>query len=1022
MKKLIVLIVILTGLHAYSSNDKYRLTLRGNPSTSMVVGWNQISGSNPTVYYGTTDFGTNYASYPNSKTPDRTVSYKGMTNTFARLTGLQPDTAYYFVIRDSQGTSQRFWFKTAPADNSRLSFIAGGDSRNNRTPRQNANRLVAKLKPHAILFGGDMTNGDSSREWQNWFNDWQLTIASDNRMFPIVAARGNHEDSNNSIYNLFDTPSSSVYYALTFGNNLIRAYTLNSEISISGSQTNWLQSDLNANSGVIWKMAQYHKPMRPHVSSKSEGNSEYSNWAQLFYDKGVKFVMECDSHTVKTTWPVRPSTGSGSDEGFVRDDQNGTVYAGEGCWGAPLRSNNDSKNWTRNSGRFNQFKWIFIDENKIEIRTIRVDNASQVSSVSNNNVFQIPSGIDIWNPSNGSVVTINNTNVVDNQAPTIPANLVASNPTASTVSLNWNASSDNIGVTGYDIYRVNTNSIVASVTGTSYTATGLSPNTSYSFRVRAKDAAGNTSGYGNTASATTLDGSAQLYTLGITTVGTSNATHSTRRAMPYTINENGTLQSLAVHIEGGSGSVQLGVYADNNGVPGNRLGQTPITAIRSTRGWQTISLQSPVTVANGAQVWLAWIFSNNPGIAYVSGSPGRYQATGSSWSSSGNNMPSSYGSGSQSNYRYSIYANYTRSTTSTTYTLTTNTTGQGSVSGGGIYNSGSTATVTASPASGWKFDSWSGSLSGTNSPNTIVMNANKSVTANFSEITGGQTGRVEVAITSGSDDVEESQNGAIYSNSSDLEMVYDSYNSNGYQTIGLRFRSVTIPKNATITNAYIQFNADESNSASASLEISLHNDSNSPAFSGTNNVSSRTTFSNKVIWSPGAWSSNQNGSAQRTPDLKAMVQSLVNLGSWSSGNNAGFIIRGTGNSLTSTSAKRVADSYEGGASKAAKLIVEYVTSSSKSERISTIKNQQLVVFPNPFTRDVTIDTSWLREGEGYTVVMYNVNGTVVFSKNIVAIKDKVLTIHPEVKHSGIYFLSINDQNDNSLYTQRLIRK
>ena len=161
MKKLIVLIVILMGLHTYASNDKYRLTLRGNPSTSIVVGWNQISGSNPTVYYGTTDFGTNYASYPNSKTPNRTVFYKGMTNTFARLTGLQPNTAYYFVIRDSQGTSQRFWFKTAPADNSRLSFIAGGDSRNNRTPRQNANRLVAKLKPHAILFGGDMTNGDS---------------------------------------------------------------------------------------------------------------------------------------------------------------------------------------------------------------------------------------------------------------------------------------------------------------------------------------------------------------------------------------------------------------------------------------------------------------------------------------------------------------------------------------------------------------------------------------------------------------------------------------------------------------------------------------------------------------------------------------------------------------------------------------------------------------------------------------------------------------------------------------------
>ncbi|WP_128755399.1 InlB B-repeat-containing protein, partial [Aquimarina sediminis] len=522
---------------------------------------------------------------------------------------------------------------------------------------------------------------------------------------------------------------------ITFGNNLVRAYTLNTEISISGSQTSWLRNDLNANPNTIWKMAQYHKPMRPHVSGKREGNNQYNNWAQLFYDKGVKLVVECDAHTVKTTWPVRPTTGSGNDEGFVRDNQNGTVYAGEGCWGAPLRSNDDNKTWTRNSARFNQFKWIFVDANKIELRTIRVDNASQVGQVSNNNVFQIPSGLDIWNPSNGSVVTINNSTVVDNEAPSIPTNLASSNVTANSVSLNWNPSTDNVGVTGYDVYQ--NNSVVATVSSTGYTASGLSPNTTYSFKVKAKDAAGNVSGFSTTKNVTTLDGSSTLYTLGVTTVGGSSSTHGTRRAMPYTMSENGILQSIAFHIEGGSGSVQLGVYKDNNGVPGSRIGQTSTTGVRSTRGWQTISLQNPVTVNNGETIWLAWIFSNNPGIAYVSGSPGRYQATGSSWSTSGNNMPSSYGSGSQSNYKYSVYANYLRSNTSTTYTLTTNIVGQGVVSGGGTYNEGSTASVTATPASGWKFDGWSGALSGTINPGSITMNSNKNVTATFSETTGG---------------------------------------------------------------------------------------------------------------------------------------------------------------------------------------------------------------------------------------------------------------------------------------------
>lgn len=404
--RLILLTVVLSNNLALATSDRYRLTLRDNPSTTIVIGWEQVSGSNPVVYYGTTDYGTDWAAYPSSLSPSQTVRYKGMNNHFARITGLQPNTAYYFVINDSQETSSRFWFKTVPDNpNERLSFIAGGDSRNNRTPRQNANKLVSKLKPHAVLFGGDMTDDDSDSQWQGWFDDWQLTIAGDGRMFPILAARGNHEESNSSIYNLFDVPSTEAYYALTFGGSLVRAYTLNTETSISGSQTDWLVSDLQSAS-TTWKMAQYHKPMRPHVSSKREGNNQYYYWAKPFYDHSVNLVFESDAHTVKTTWPIRPSTSSGSDEGFIRDDVTGTVYVGEGCWGAPLRSNNDTKPWTRSSDQFNQFKWVFIDQDKMEVRTIKVDNASSVGEVSNSNQFAIPANLDIWNPSNGSVVTI----------------------------------------------------------------------------------------------------------------------------------------------------------------------------------------------------------------------------------------------------------------------------------------------------------------------------------------------------------------------------------------------------------------------------------------------------------------------------------------------------------------------------------------------------------------------------------------------------------------------------------------
>lgn len=406
MKNIFTICLLLIFTISNAASDKYRIMLRDNPSTTIVIGWNQISGHSSTVYYGTTDYGIDFEKYSSTQNPTRIVKYKGMDNHFVRLKNLLPNTAYYFVIKDSEGVSKRLWFKTAPSSKERLSLIAGGDSRNNRKFRQNANNLVSKLKPHAILFGGDMTSGDTDLEWQEWMDDWQLTIASDNRIFPVIASRGNHERDDASIYNLFDTPSKQNYYSISFGNRYLKIMTLNTEIAIPGEQTNWFTNELKSSKKVTWKIVQYHKPMRPHVSRKKEGNAQYMSWANLIYKNNVQLVIESDAHTVKTTWPIIPSTKSGNDEGFIRNDRKGTVYVGEGCWGAPLRENDDSKSWTRDSGMFNQFKWIFVSENNILCRTVKTDNADEVHELTNENVFEIPVNLDIWTPLNGDTVQI----------------------------------------------------------------------------------------------------------------------------------------------------------------------------------------------------------------------------------------------------------------------------------------------------------------------------------------------------------------------------------------------------------------------------------------------------------------------------------------------------------------------------------------------------------------------------------------------------------------------------------------
>lgn len=91
----------------------------------------------------------------------------------------------------------------------------------------------------------------------------------------------------------------------------------------------------------------------------------------------------------------------------------------------------------------------------------------------------------------------------DTEAPTVPSGLVAQNIAQTTLDLDWNVSTDNVGVTGYDVYR--NGSLLTSVTASSFSVTGLTANTTYSFYVRAKDAAGNISGASTTINVTTLE-------------------------------------------------------------------------------------------------------------------------------------------------------------------------------------------------------------------------------------------------------------------------------------------------------------------------------------------------------------------------------------------------------------------------------------------------------------------------------------------------------------------------------------
>ncbi|MEY2243978.1 glycoside hydrolase family 6 protein [Streptomyces sp. BF23-18] len=133
----------------------------------------------------------------------------------------------------------------------------------------------------------------------------------------------------------------------------------------------------------------------------------------------------------------------------------------------------------------------------------------------------------------------------DTQAPTVPGGLAVSSTTSNSATLSWSASTDNTAVTGYDVYRDGTK--VGSATTTSYTDSGLAASTTYTYTVKAKDAAGNVSASSTAVSATTKASGGGGGTTGLKAQYKNNDSSAS---------DNGIRPGLKL-VNGGSGAVDL---------------------------------------------------------------------------------------------------------------------------------------------------------------------------------------------------------------------------------------------------------------------------------------------------------------------------------------------------------------------------------------------------------------------------------------------------------------------------------
>lgn len=329
----------------------FRVMWLHNPSEQALVSWTTpVEGNSHVVHYDIESRRGRLADYKHKAQalPPRKYEMRpadaGTPEGWAQnvmLKNLTPSTTYYFVITSDGAVSREFHFVTAPADDRPLKIVYGGDSR--RPPalpephldRRSVNRLIAELaeqNPDLIAFahGGDYCSRDEWRFMTDWLSDHELTITTAGRILPIIPARGNHEPSGGFTEVFYWPELATPYYYTTELSRRVALLTLNTNISVTGDQRDWLEAELKRQrqDSNKWIVLQYHRPSYQSVKAVQNGSQQRQHWVPLFEKYQVDLVCEADDHMLKRTVPIYEDK---------HDPVRGITYIGDGGLGVPQR-------------------------------------------------------------------------------------------------------------------------------------------------------------------------------------------------------------------------------------------------------------------------------------------------------------------------------------------------------------------------------------------------------------------------------------------------------------------------------------------------------------------------------------------------------------------------------------------------------------------------------------------------------------------------------------------------------------
>ena len=370
------LLIVATLILAEVSLVSHVSAQGSDPPIEIHLAWNQNDTASTIVvtWKTTTDNAGDIVRYDTksgSGDPSQYLSGKtGSNHTFSgaggyihdvELTELSPNKTYYFICGgDNGGWSAERKFQTGPDQRTSITFVAGGDSRDNPSARDAVSRAMAKFNPSFVLYSGDaVSTGTNQALWDNWFTAMDNIWVTENGglTIPIIPVLGNHEGMATNYFGQYSLPGNEQWFSLDWGPDL-HIIALNNYNSLAGEQLDWLKSDLAEHENYLWKVAFFHSPA---FSSSNHGSdaSVQKYWVPLFDNYHVDLVISGHDHDYERTYPINYTISKNTP---MPSPENGTVYIVSGAWGAPLYGAGSS--WfTENSKSAYEFVVVNISDN-----------------------------------------------------------------------------------------------------------------------------------------------------------------------------------------------------------------------------------------------------------------------------------------------------------------------------------------------------------------------------------------------------------------------------------------------------------------------------------------------------------------------------------------------------------------------------------------------------------------------------------------------------------------------------------